>query len=177
LLRMVQAGRLVSIEEALAGVGSEGARGRAGERAIQTPATAPRSAPSPPATSHQPPATGSWRQKLHATLMDLGMAFTADAIEHSEIVEANGELRFTTPRQFSIAMKEADINQAVRQIVGKPLKIKVTIGDVAAQNQDKVAAAPAQEDDLSRRALTNPEVQNFRDLFGGEVRTVRNLKE
>lgn len=105
------------------------------------------------------------------------MAFTADAIEHSEIVEANGELRFTTPRQFSIAMKEADINQAVRQIVGKPLKIKVTIGDVAAQNQDKVAAAPAQEDDLSRRALTNPEVQNFRDLFGGEVRTVRNLKE
>ena len=63
------------------------------------------------------------------------MAFTADAIEHSEVVEANGELRFTTPREFSIAMKEADINQAVRQIVGKPLKIKVTIGDVAAQNQ------------------------------------------
>ena len=52
-------------------------------------------------------------------------------------------------------MKEADINQAVRQIVGKPLKIKVTIGDVAAQNQEKVAAAPAapQEDDVSRRAL------------------------
>jgi hypothetical protein len=69
--------------------------------------------------------------------MDLGMAFTADAIEHSEIVEANGELRFTTPREFSIAMKEADINQAVRQIIGKPLKIKVTIGEVAAQNQEK----------------------------------------
>jgi hypothetical protein len=107
--------------------------------------------------------------------MDLGMAFTADAIEHSEIVEANGELRFTTPREFSVAMKEADINQAVRQILGKPLKIKVTIGDVAVQN--KVAAAPAQEDDVSRRALANPEVQNFRELFGGEIRTVRNLKE
>jgi hypothetical protein len=65
--------------------------------------------------------------------MELGMEFTADAIEHSEVVEANGELRFTTPREFSIAMKEADINQAVRQIIGKPLKIKVTIGDVAAQ--------------------------------------------
>ncbi len=26
------------------------------------------------------------------------------------------------------------------------------------------------------RALENPEVQRFRDLFGGEVRTVRNLK-
>jgi hypothetical protein len=87
-------------------------------------------------------------------------------------------LRFNTPREFSIAMKEADLNQAVRQIAGKPLKIKVTIGDAAAQNQDKIAAAPgAREDDASRRALANPEVQNFRDLFGGEVRTVRNLKE
>jgi hypothetical protein len=76
-------------------------------------------------------------------------------------------------------MTEADINQAVRQIIGKPLKIKVTIGDVAAQNWEKVAAAPAaqQEEDVSRRALANPEVQSFRELFGGEVRTVRNLKE
>ena len=108
------------------------------------------------------------------------MEFTADAIEHSEVTEANGELRFTTPREFSIAMKEADINQAVRQIIGKPLKIKVTIGEVAATpDREKVAASPAaqQEDDVSRRALANPEVQNFRELFGGEVRTVRNLKE
>jgi hypothetical protein len=74
-------------------------------------------------------------------------------------------------------MKEADINQAVRQIIGKPLKIKVTIGEVAAQNQEKVAAAPAaqQESDVSRRALA--EVQPFLDQLGGEVRTVRNLKE
>ena len=181
LLRMVQAGRLVSIEEALAAVGTERARGRGGEGAIRDAAKpAPRTqhpAPSP-APSTQNPSPSSWRQKLHATLMELGMAFTADAIEHSEIVEANGELRFTTPREFSIAMKEADINQAVRQIIGKPLKIKVTIGEVAAQNRDKVVAAPAaQEDDASRRALANPEVQSFRDLFGGEVRTVRNLKE
>ncbi|HXM41102.1 MAG TPA: DNA polymerase III subunit gamma/tau [Bryobacteraceae bacterium] len=176
LLRMVQAGRLVSIEEALAelGPGSAGTR-RHGDAA--KPATvAARPAPS---VQNPAPSPSSWRQRLHASLMELGMEFTADAIEHSEVVEANGELRFTTPREFSIAMKEADINQAVRQIIGKPLKIKVTIGEVAAQNQDKVAAAPAtqQEDDVSRRALANPEVQSFRDLFGGEVRTVRNLKE
>ncbi len=107
------------------------------------------------------------------------MEFTADAIEHSDVVEANGELRFTTPREFSIAMKEADLNQAVRHIIGKPMRIKVTIGEVTAPTQEKVAAAPAaqQEDDVSRRALANPEVQSFRNLFGGEVRTVRNLKE
>jgi hypothetical protein len=108
--------------------------------------------------------------------MQLGMAFTADAVEHSEIVEASGELQFTTPKEFSVGMKEADIIQAVRQIAGKPLKIKITIGDAAAQ--EKLAAAPAaQEDDLARRALAHPEVQRFRDLFGGEVRTIRNLKE
>jgi len=208
LLRMVQAGHLVSIEEALAGIG--------GERAKPAPTTHnpsptthnPPAAPTthnpspithhPPAapTTHnpspithhppaakpapdpQPPAPGpsSWRDKLHASLMELGMEFTADAIEHSEIIEANGELRFTTPKEFSIAMREADINQAVRQIAGKPLKIKITIGDVA--EQQRVAAPPAaQADDVSRRALENPEVQHFRDLFGGEVRTVRNLKE
>jgi DNA polymerase-3 subunit gamma/tau len=181
LLRMVQAGRLVSIEDALAGMGTEGARGRGGEEAIRDAATRRHGEAAKPAPSaqHLAPSPSSWRQKLHASLMELGMEFTADAIEHSEVVEASGELRFTTPREFSIAMKEADINQAVRQIIGKPLKIKVTIGDVAAQNQDKVAAAPATqpEDDVSRRALANPEVQSFRDLFGGEIRTVRNLKE
>lgn len=107
--------------------------------------------------------------------MELGMAFTADAIEHSQIVESNGELQFTTPKEFSIAMKAEDINRAVRQIAGKPLKIKITIGEVAAQA--KVATPAAQEDDLTRRALEHPEVRRFRELLGGEVRTIRNLKE
>jgi DNA polymerase III subunit gamma/tau len=174
LLRMVQAGRLVSIEEALAGIGVAPPAPRPLAPAAPIALSSPR--PAPPRTPIAAPS--DWRQKLHATLMDLGMAFTADAIEHSEVAEVNGELRFTTPREFSIAMKEADLTQAVRQIAGKPLKIKVTIADVA--QQEKVAAAPAvqeREDDVSRRALANPEVQNFRDLFGGEVRTVRNLKE
>ncbi len=30
---------------------------------------------------------------------------------------------------------------------------------------------------MTERALAHPEVQRFRELFGGEVRTVRNLKE
>jgi hypothetical protein len=107
--------------------------------------------------------------------MELGMAFTADAVEHSEIVEANGELRFTTPKRFSLAMRAEDINEAVKQVLGRPMKVKVTLGEVA--EQEKLQRAPAQEDDVSRRALAHPEVQRFRELFGGEVRTVRNLKE
>jgi DNA polymerase-3 subunit gamma/tau len=193
LLRMVQAGRLVSIEDALAGMSGDTETRRRGDTATPKPAPARNTSPPPavpsaapkvqaapspaPKAPAPPPGIGnsSWRDKLHTTLMELGMEFTADAIEHSEVVEVNGELRFTTPKEFSIAMREADINQAVRRIAGRPLKIKVTIGDVAAQN--KVAAPEAQEDDVSRRALGNPEVQRFRDLFGGEVRAVRNLKE
>jgi len=172
LLRMVHAGRLVSIEEVLAGVPAMAER----------PHPAPRTQPPAPSTQHPAPAAppaaaGSWREKLHATLMDLGMEFTADAIEHSEIVEANGELRVTTPSEFSLlAMQEPELQKALRQIGGRPLRIKITIGEAAAQ--EKIAAAPAaREDDASRRALANQEVQRFRDVFGGEVRTVRNLKE
>jgi len=42
----------------------------------------------------------------------------------------------------------------------------------------KAAPPPAaQANELSERALANPEVQRFRDVFGGEVRAIRNLKE
>src|ERR1022692_4125507 len=47
LLRMVQAGRLVSIEEALAAIGTERASGRGGERAKPAPSPQP-PAPRPP---------------------------------------------------------------------------------------------------------------------------------
>jgi len=198
LLRMVHAGRLVSIEEALAGIGGVSGRGgdvargrggdvasgRGGEGAKGRGDAQTRKPPpitqNPPPVSREPapasnPEPSSWREKLHAKLMELGMPYTADAVEHSEIVESNGELQFTTPKDLSISMQADEINQAVRQIVGKPLKIKITIGDVAVQ--EKVPGPAAQEDDVSRRALSHPEVRRFRDLLGGEVRTVRNLKE
>ena len=37
--------------------------------------------------------------------------------------------------------------------------------------------AASQADDTTSRALANPEVRRFREVFGGEVRRVRNLKE
>jgi len=32
------------------------------------------------------------------------------------------------------------------------------------------------QDEVSQRAMENPEVQRYRELFGGEVRAVRDLK-
>ena len=43
--------------------------------------------------------------------------------------------------------------------------------------QKPVAKPDPNNAEVTERALAHPEVQRFRELFGGEVRTVRNLKE
>jgi hypothetical protein len=42
---------------------------------------------------------------------------------------------------------------------------------------ETVKKAKPTEDQAAREALANPEIQRFREVFGGEVRNVRNLKE
>jgi DNA polymerase III subunit gamma/tau len=194
LVKMVHAGRLTSIEEALAGLGSGGGGPVAPRPRTAAPAppppvssmpaprretSAPQPAPAPPsapAAPEAPPGPGDWKPRLHAALVELGMPFTADAVEHSLVVEASGALEFTTPREFKLAMNTEDLNKAVRHIIGRTMKIQVKTGEGAPPPAR--AANPAEaEDEVSRRALANPEVQRFRDLLGGQVRQVRNLKE
>jgi hypothetical protein len=61
------------------------------------------------------------------------------------------------------------------------LRIKITAGEAPPPGP---AAAPPlapagnnSDEEVTGRALANPEVQRFREVFGGEVRKVRNLKE
>jgi hypothetical protein len=105
------------------------------------------------------------------------MQFTADAIEHSAITEANGELHFTTPEEFKLAMAEKDILKVVQKVAGRPMRIKITLGSPAASQPPQAALKPVQ-DDAAERALAHPEVQRFQEMFpGAQVRVVRNLKE
>ena len=58
----------------------------------------------------------------------------------------------------------------------------MSVGDAGPQSAPLTAApatpaAPATDDEATSRALSNPEVQRFREVFGGEIRKVRNLKE
>jgi hypothetical protein len=222
LLKLVQAGRLAPIEEALADLLGQSGGGKAAAPAqpsaaparstpstsgVRTAQAGPPAAPKPTpfeldrmkragraepekahlsegATALAPQPVGQaagavdWKQQLRAKLVEMGMNFTADAVENSQVEEAAGELRFTTPKEFSISMRAEDINKAVRELIGKPMRIKVTVGGTveaaAAANRD--AGGPA-EDELNQRALANPEVQRFREVFGGQIRTIRNLKE
>jgi DNA polymerase III subunit gamma/tau len=222
LVRLVQAGHLQSIEQALASVsGSSGqsplaaqppatarpafelppapkpalAKGPSpfeldrakkatrpepqsmGANALAPAATpAPAAALAPAPVVSDPPAPNEWRDRLHAGMLELGMKFTADAVEHSEVVQSGNELQFTTPEEFAIYMRESEIQKAVQHIAGKSMRIKIKTGSVAAAPMAAVKKQE-QEDDTKRRALENPEVQRFREVFGGEVRNVRNLKE
>jgi DNA polymerase-3 subunit gamma/tau len=212
LVRLVQAGRLLPIELALANLG-EGAGSRAALPPSAPPSAPARtSAPAPPRTGPspfeldrakkaaarqperqpepqadrgpEPMAAGDWRQRLHSALMELGMAFTADAIEASQVVQVNNELRITTSKAYSLALSPQDLDKAVRQVAGRPMTVKVIIGEADAAAPIALAgtaAAPSEKTaatgDAASRALENPEVQRFREVFGGEIRTVRNLKE
>ena len=75
-----------------------------------------------------------------------------------------------------LGMRAEDLNQAVRRLTSRPMKIKISAGQSAAP-----AAAPTTQkppaDETSARALGNPEVKRFQEVFGGQIRTVRNLKE
>jgi len=200
LLRLVQAGKLLPIEEALASLGSGGGSAPA-KPAAKKPAPpsgkpapaekpAPRSAP-PPAPKAAPaldppapvasapaasaPAPDAWRDRLHAALLELGMQFTADAIEHSTVTEAGSELHFTTPEEFRLAMNEKDILKAVQKIAGRPMRVKIKLGTPQA---GAPAALNKPPDDASERALSHPEVRRFQEIFpDAQVRVVRNLKE
>ena len=209
LIRLVQAGRLLPIEEALAQVGGKApALPRAGQEAYPTPppqrigpspfeldrakkattrppepqssganALAAEPAPAPQAVSA---VTGDARERLHKHLTETGHAHLADAVENAGIAVAGSDLQITAPKSYSLYFNDRNFTDAVKEVFGRPLRIKITAGEATS---GPVAAAPLPkpaaegEDEVTGRALANPEVQRFREVFGGEVRKVRNLKE
>ncbi len=106
------------------------------------------------------------------------MPFTADAIEHSDVTEVSGELQFLTPKEFKLSMREPEIRRALTHLGSPSMRFKIAFGEPeATEPLASREAAPADDNELTRRALAHPEVQRFRETFGGQVRTVRNLKE
>ncbi len=206
LLKLVHAGRLVSIEEALAmagGGGPEGAATPSGteksgrpraatkaggprlaqqyRRAEPQPSKSPEASPGPAAepVASQPAAGSDWRQRLHAEAVELGMTFIADAVEHAEVREENAGLAFVAAREFVLALRSEELKQLVRKVAGKPMKVSVAAGVAAVAAQSVQGSAQADEnEEAARRALAHPEVERFRQAFpGSQVRAVRNLKQ
>jgi len=193
LLKMIQAGRLISIEEALAGLGA--APVAAAAPPVRTPVASTtsgtKSGPSPfemdrlkkapaPVSTAVPSPDDDWRAKLHSAMTEAGLSFSADAIAQSEAALVNGELLITAPKQFQLDLGQEEIRTALKHLGFSTLRFKVNFGEAKGAAIEKKTAMPkpaAKEDEVTERALAHPEVQRFRELFGGEVRTVRNLKE
>jgi DNA polymerase-3 subunit gamma/tau len=209
LLKMVQASKLIPIEEALAALGTQPGAGTqaappkpapaAASRPTQTPAPV-RTGPSPfeldrakktaspvpiataPTAPAAPPsAETDWRSQLHTAMTAAGLTFSADAIAQAEVTFANNELQITAPKQFQLDLGREEIQTALKQLGHSGLRFKVIFGETksvpAPLIKPEAPKPKAAEDEVTERALAHPEVQRFRELFGGEVRTVRNLKE
>jgi DNA polymerase-3 subunit gamma/tau len=160
LLRLVHAGRLQSIEEAIAGIG--------GAPAPPKPIPPTRSAPAAAADV-------STRSRLHAALLDEKQTYVADALEHSELTESATELIVTTPKLYAMNFKHGDFTAVVHRVVGRPVKVTIKVGET--ERVPTPAAAP-KADEVAARALEHPEVKRFQELFpDSQVRTVRNLKD
>jgi DNA polymerase-3 subunit gamma/tau len=230
LLRLIYAGRLTSIEEALSQVksGPSGSSQSIGlpsapatrpalssaPDAFALPPVAPRSAapvarasmppslqPSPkvaatpPAPSAPPPSAAAptlaaepapagnadLRSAIHGALIEMNCAFTADAVEQSEVSEQNGVLHFITSKTNAISMNEGDLKRAAQKALGRPYHVKVTVGTPVAAAPIAAASSaksPAADAELLERALADPGVQSFRQAFpDAEIRQVRDLKE
>jgi DNA polymerase-3 subunit gamma/tau len=202
LVRLVQAGRLLPIEQALAELGGAGPPQPA-PPAPQLLNPPRRSGPSPfeldrarkaaappqagesvakPATQEEgrpggPPHDA--RTLLHRRLSESGHAHFADAVENSRITVSGSELKVATARNYKIYFNDPVMATAIREVFGKPLKVSVTTEEAGASSAPLEAPIPQEQDgEVRERALANPEVQRFQEVFeGSKIYKVRNLKE
>ncbi|MCC7175256.1 MAG: DNA polymerase III subunit gamma/tau [Bryobacterales bacterium] len=162
LLRMVQAGKLLAIEEALASLGGSSPPANPGQR------------PAPPSVPHAGGA-GGWKARLHRAFTDLKMPYSADAINHSKVEEAPGGVRIEAPAELKLSLRKADLQRALQHLGASGTRV-----DVAFVGESAPAPAAGEiegNEELTRRALSHPEVQRIRESLGGQVRAVRDLKE
>jgi DNA polymerase-3 subunit gamma/tau len=215
LVRLVHAGRLIKIEDALAGLASSEPAARV-PQAPRPSATAPPPTSAPPAPvrgalspfdldrakkaasrppepqssganalaplsveapARAPEAAGDARTRLHAHLTAAGLTHLADAVENAAVSVSGSDLNVAAAKSYALYFNDRGFNEAVRQVFGRPLNVKFSAGEPGGAAAPMPATKSDAEDDATRRALTNPEVQRFREVFGGEIRTIRNLKE
>jgi DNA polymerase-3 subunit gamma/tau len=183
LVRLVQAGRLLPIEEALAQLSAPGPRPPIPPAGPAPPP--PRIGPSPfdldraQKTAAAP--AGDPRDRLHAYLHEKGLTHLADAVENARIAISGADLNVVAPKSYALYFNDRAMADAAREVFGRPLRLKFATDEAGEPASPGPGGAPPAagniEEETAARALANPEVQRFREVFGGEIRKVRNLKE
>ncbi len=190
LIKLVQAGKMQPIEEALASLGGPSAPASLPPAAKAAPMVSVHSvverppafqAPAKSAAPEPPKAvlSGDLKQDLHDALVKAGLAFTADAIAQAQITLENSELLIRAPKMLLLSLKEPKLQTIASEVAGKPVRIRTEAdASVAAAPPRAAQAAPGDDPDVRARALSHPGVKRFQELFpDAQVRTVRNLNE
>ncbi|MGA8029030.1 MAG: DNA polymerase III subunit gamma/tau [Bryobacteraceae bacterium] len=165
LIKLVQAGKIQSIEQALAQLGKA------------EPAPVLPSAPSSEITENRSP-NGDLRQQLHDALAKAGMNFSADAVRHSELKLQGADLLIRAPKSMMLALKDAGVQRIASQVAGKPVRVRLDVGEEISAAPAPAVKTEADESQVRERALSDPGVKRFQELFpNAQVRTVRNLNE
>jgi len=184
LLRLVHAGRLKPVEEALKELGPAAP--------VPPPRPAPRpfessqpvSRPSAPLVAAAPAAAppspaGDLKSRLRTTLEELGAsAFTLDAVEHASVQQTPAGIEFTAPRNHLLALRNKHIEEALAKVLGRAPRIQLTASASGPVLESATPATPPNDEEALRRALDHPIVRRFQEVFpGARVMGVRNLKE
>jgi DNA polymerase III subunit gamma/tau len=196
LLRLVHAGRLQPIEEALQSLGNDaidssppvraGIGGPSAKSATHVETSAPAGAKTPQApraADANSGSSGDLRSRIQSAFLEARKTHVADAVGHSEVTESSAEVLFAAPKMYQPYLKGGDFEEIVRRVVGRRVKIAVKTADApvpqSVAQSAPAAAAPTQTgDEISARALAHPEVQKFQELFpGSQVRKIRDLRE
>jgi hypothetical protein len=152
------------------------------DRAKKTPAPEPPAVPVVPGPEAPAPASPKAtaqdaREQLHAYLSRGGFAHLADAVENARIEVSGSDLRIVAEKTYKLYFGDPAFATAVREVFGRPLRLNVTVGD-SGDRQAPLASPVDREDEARGRALANPEVQRFQEVFeGSKIHKVRNLKE
>ncbi len=195
LIKLVQAGKLQSIEEALAGLGKPPSAASASPMASGSvlAASARTAAPRPPAfqapaakiaptpAETQPPSqtTGDPRQDLYDALCKAGMHHSADLIQQCEVRLEGNDFLIRAPKTMLLFLRaDVDLQRVAAQVAGKPVRVRVEAGENITAAPVAASGPSTQDSELRERALSHPGVKRFQELFpDAQVRTVRNLNE
>ena len=141
------------------------------------------------------------QQKMVAAFRTSGDDFTADAIERALISQADGqvEIRPSPEDMAALQINFATVTQTIQRIAGQKLHVKLgdqlgsgdaeqiagqaagraqsgANGAVEGPSESGRQAGPEESTDTEKRALADPEVQEFHQQFGGRIREVRDLR-
>ncbi|HXE13012.1 MAG TPA: DNA polymerase III subunit gamma/tau [Bryobacteraceae bacterium] len=202
LVKLIQVGKLQPIEEAIGELAGEAPKGGP---VLRASAPAPRSGvarlapalarptaiteapppPAPPKQEEQPGArkapTTDFKSSLHTALVEGGLKMSADAVQHSNVAVEGREIVFTTAKTFMLGLRDPAVAKAAALLLGGPVKIRVEVDASMAAISAPSARGNEESrtgDEISQRALADPGVKRFQELFpGAHVRTVRNLNE